>query len=396
MSNVTQLKPTARDLLAGIKIIDVDTHISESPTLWTDRAPAKFKDRVPRIVGEGADRKWVIDEDKFVAIPWAVTAIKHGYEKVQRTEDAVEIQFQDADPSCYEPSLRVKMMDEQGIHAQIAYPNILGFSGQSAMKTDPELRLVAIQIFNDAMGDVQKESGQRIYPMAMMPWWDVDASVTELERALKWGARGINWNPDTHVHGLPSMADPYYNKLWECCVANKVPVNFHVGASDESMSWAVDSPLPEFTLTERGAMGSVMLFIGNLRVMGNILASRFLEKWPELKIVSVESGAGWIPYMIEALEYMSVEAGLEYETSPWDVFHRQFYACTFFERKNFVKTVRQVGADNIMFETDFPHPACLFPDGIEYMTDAIAELTYEERVKIFSTNAAKLYNIDIS
>jgi predicted TIM-barrel fold metal-dependent hydrolase len=49
-----------------------------------------------------------------------------------------------------------------------------------------------------------------------------------------------------------------------------------------------------------------------------------------------------------------------------------------------------------MFETDFPHPACLFPDGIDYMTDAIAELTYEERVKIFSGNAAKLYNIDIS
>jgi len=67
MSNVTALKPTARELLAGIKIIDVDTHISEWPELWTERAPGNLKARVPRIVGEPGDRRWVIDEDTFLA-----------------------------------------------------------------------------------------------------------------------------------------------------------------------------------------------------------------------------------------------------------------------------------------------------------------------------------------
>ena len=57
--------------------------------------------------------------------------------------------------------------------------------------------------------------------------------------------------------------------------------------------------------------------------------------------------------------------------------------------------MRRVGADNIMFETDFPHPACLYPDGLDYMVDAIAGLTEEERFKIFSGNAARLYKIDI-
>ena len=130
--------------------------------------------------------------------------------------------------------------------------------------------------------------------------------------------------------------------------------------------------------------------------MLNILSSRFLENHPKLKIVSVESGAGWIPYILEALEYMAVESGMEFGVSPSEIFRRQIYACTFFERKNFVETVRQVGADNIMFETDFPHPACLYPDGLDYMVDALAGLTYEERFKIFSGNAAKVYNIDIS
>jgi predicted TIM-barrel fold metal-dependent hydrolase len=77
------------------------------------------------------------------------------------------------------------------------------------------------------------------------------------------------------------------------------------------------------------------------------------------------------------------------------VFRRQIYACTFFERRNFIDTLRQVGADNIMFETDFPHPACLYPGGLEYLADTIAEMTPEERFKVFSGNAARVYNIDI-
>jgi predicted TIM-barrel fold metal-dependent hydrolase len=395
MSNVTALKPTARDLLAGIKIIDVDTHISEWPGLWTDRAPAAYKDRMPRIVGQGADRKWVIDEGTFIYNHGASAAVMKDGSKTRGSSFA-ETTISDVHAGAYDVHARVKMMDEQGIHAQIAYANVLGFSGQNAMKTDPKLRLMAMQIFNDAMGDYQKDSGERIFPMPMLPWWDVDESVKELERCLKWGPRGINWNPDTHSHGLPAIDDPHWSKLWEACVANKLPVNFHIGASDESVSWFFQGSLPGFSDDQKMAMGSVMLFIGNLRVMGNILASRFLEKWPDLKIVSVESGAGWVPYLLEALEYMSVEAGLKYDVSPAEVFRRQIYACTFFERKNFVDTVRQIGADNIMFETDFPHPACLYPDGLDYMVDAIAALTPEERFKIFSGNAAKLYNIDIS
>ncbi len=115
-----------------------------------------------------------------------------------------------------------------------------------------------------------------------------------------------------------------------------------------------------------------------------------------LRNVSVESGAGWVPYILEALEYMSVEASLPYEVPPSEVFRRQIYACTFFERRNLVDTVRQVGADNILFETDFPHPSCLFPDSLDYAVDALAELMWEERFKNFSGNAAKLYNIDIA
>jgi len=397
MASVSPLKkePNVRDLLQGIKVIDVDTHVSEWHDLWTSRAPEKLKNLVPRVVGEGAERRWVIGEDSYLFFASATAAIMRDGSKIPGMKFATS-DIPDVYPAAYDVHARVKMMDEQGIHAQVAYPNILGFGGQRGMEVDADLRLLSMQIFNDAMADMQNESGQRIFPMALLPWWDVEESVKEAERCMKAGLKGININSDPHDHGFPPLGETHWDPLWDLCVENNLPVNFHIGASDSAMAFVAQSTWPTFSENQKFALNGLMLFIGNLRVMSNILMSRFLERHPKLKVVSVESGAGWIPYMLETLEYMSVEADIHYDVPPSEVFKRQIYACTFFERRNFVETVRQVGADNIMFETDFPHPSCLYPDGLGYMADAIAQLTEEERFKIFSGNAAKVYNIDIS
>jgi predicted TIM-barrel fold metal-dependent hydrolase len=397
MATVTPLrkdKPTARELLKGIKVIDVDTHISEWDDLWTARAPERLKNLVPRMVGEGADRRWVIGEDTFLFGASASAAVMRDGHK-SRGLEFFDKGIDDVHLAASDVHARVKLMDEQGIHAQIAYPNILGFGGQRGMEVDASLRLEAIRIYNDAMAEMQVASGQRIFPMALLPWWDIDASLAETERSMKLGLKGININSDPQDHGVPSLGEKHWDPLWQMCSSNDLPVNFHIGASDTSTSWYFSSSWPELPPEKKLAMGGLMLFITNLRVMGNILVSGFLDRYPTLKIVSVESGAGWIPYLLEGLEYMSHEAGIEYQTTPSDVFRRQVYACTFFERKNFLDTLRQVGADNIMFETDFPHPACLYPEAMEHMADVIAEMTPEERFKVFSGNAAKVYNIDI-
>jgi predicted TIM-barrel fold metal-dependent hydrolase len=191
------------------------------------------------------------------------------------------------------------------------------------------------------------------------------------------------------------LGEPYWNRLWEACIHHSQPVNFHIGASDSSTSFFNSGTWPERNANQKLAFAGVLLFIYNLQVVGNILMSDMLKNYPKLKIVSVESGAGWVPYLLEALGYMSGEAGVVYEPSLEERFRRSISACVFFERENIVDTIRKVGADNIMFETDFPHPACLYPNGLEYLADAIAELTVEERFKVFSGNAARIYNIDI-
>jgi predicted TIM-barrel fold metal-dependent hydrolase len=397
MGDVTPIQreaPGWREMLAGIKIIDVDTHISESPDLWTSRAPAALRDRVPRMVEKDGKRRWVIEEDTPLSAGGANSAIMKDGSKVRGFE-FVNNTLSDVHEASHNVHSRVKYMDDQGIYAQIAYPNVLGFGGQKAQIVEEGLRVASTQIFNDAMAEMQVDSGNRIFPMALLPWWDVKKAAAEAERCSKMGLRGVNINSDPHLHDLPPLGDAYWNPLWDVCEANGLPVNFHIGASDSSTSWFYNASWPNSSMNQMLALSGVMLFVDNLRVMGNILMSRFLEKRPNLKFVSVESGAGWVPYLLEALEYMSKESGVTYDIPPTEIFRRQIFACTFFEQKNFLDTLRQVGADNIMFESDFPHPACLYPDAFNYLEDAIAGMTAEERRKVFSENAAKLYNIPI-
>ena len=159
-----------RSVFGGRKVIDVDTHLVEPFDLWSSRAPAAMRDRLPRVKVIDGVRSWVIDEDKILskgAVP-ACTISKEGTKWPGL--EFITKQIEEVDPAAYSVKERVAVMDKMGIDAQIIYPNILGFGGQKAVEVDDQLRLATVEIFNDAMADIQNESGQRMFPMAMLPW----------------------------------------------------------------------------------------------------------------------------------------------------------------------------------------------------------------------------------
>jgi len=138
-----------------------------------------------------------------------------------------------------------------------------------------------------------------------------------------------------------------------------------------------------------------MLFFNNGRVLANIIYSGALDRFPKLKFVSVESGIGWVPFMLEALDYQLVEIaeGRRFDLKPSEYFQRNFYACFWFEQRDIAHTLRRVGIDNSLFETDYPHPTGLYP--IDNLEGRLSGLTAAERRKVLSTNAAKLYRIPV-
>ena len=130
-----------------------------------------------------------------------------------------------------------------------------------------------------------------------------------------------------------------------------------------------------------------------------MLYSGILERFPKVKIVSVESGIGWIPFMLEALDYEWEETGSTAECKlqmpPSEYFKRQVYGCFWFEKTAPKKLIESVGEDNIMFETDFPHPTCLYPDVQGYLKEVTANWSDTTKRKILRDNAAQLYKINV-
>jgi predicted TIM-barrel fold metal-dependent hydrolase len=388
----------------GIKVIDVDTHLSEPEDLWTRRAPAKYRDRVPQIGMVGDQVSWVIDGSLPIGIGAGASSIFH---KDGRRGVGVEgwssWRVGDVIPACSEAEARVALMDEAGIHAQIVYPNVIGFGGQNTAHVDPELRLVSTQIYNDAMVELQEDSGQRLLPMATLPWWDVKEAVKEARRAHADGLKGININSDPHRHKdaagnpLPDLSQDYWNPLWEVCEDLDMPINFHIGASEQSMDWVGNAGWPALSINHRSALAGSMLFIDNGRVIGNIIYSGLLDRFPKLKFVSVESGIGWVPFILESLDYQfqSLITKSNLQHRPSDYFRRNFYACFWFEKRDLSHVIEQVGVDNCMFETDFPHIVCLHPAPLDYMEEGLASLDDASRAKVMSGNAARVYNLDL-
>jgi predicted TIM-barrel fold metal-dependent hydrolase len=179
-----------------------------------------------------------------------------------------------------------------------------------------------------------------------------------------------------------------------------MPVNFHIGASDESTSWFTDVPWPSQTADQKLALGSAMLFVNNAGVLSNLIFSGVLERFPKLKFASVESGVGWIPFLLEALDYQLEEevpgASEILSMKPSDYFRRQIYGCFWFERKGLGAAINALGPDNLMYESDFPHPTCLYPEPVGYIAEALAPLSLEVRRKVMSENAARVYSLPLN
>ena len=387
------------DTLEPVRVIDADTHMTERHDLWTKRAPAAFKDRVPHVTQVDGCATWVVEDDVVLGRAGAGGVVDKEGVKGRSFEGLYEWEIEQAHAAAYDPVARMELLDETGIWAQIIFPGVVGLGGQSLAEIvqDPVLRKLCVEIFNDASAELQAGSGDRLLPMAILPAWDVNACVTEAERAAGLGLRGVNLTSDPQDLGAPDLANQAWDPLWEACSSLSMPVHFHIGASLTTMNYFGTYPWDSHDDDTKLAIGGTLLFIGNARVVVNIICSGMLDRFPGLKIVSVESGTGWIPFILEALDYEMDEnapgAKAKMSLLPSEYFKRQIYATTWFEQRNLPALIDSVGEDNIMFETDFPHPTCLYPNPLGSVEGKLAKLSPEARRKILGENARKLYRV---
>lgn len=393
---------TAKDY----RIIDSDTHISEPADVWTSRVPAKWKDRVPHV-------RWVADPSGAKEQFWFI-----GDQKMYGVASAANAGWADPFPGhppsyeaahkgSWDATARLAYMDEIGCWAQVLYPNLGGFGNQAFLKMgDAELMLACVRAYNDFQIDWISPAPKRFIPVMAMPFWDVPAMVEEIERCAKRGFKGILFTAAPQDYGMPVLADRHWDPFWAAAQASGLPISFHIGSGDfldESKDMYTPKRLKADGWAATYARTTVDLFFINAAQITDLLFSGVLARFPTLKFVSVESGVGWIPFMLDAVDYHFDAVQLsksrpEFKMKPSDYFRRQIYACYWFERDINRTILEKVGVDNILFETDFPHVTCLYGD--RQVTDTIetglGKETEALRRRILFDNAAELYKLDLA
>jgi len=412
------------DPLDGLQIIDCDAHLTEPADLWSSRTPANASYRVPEMKTIDGHTAWFIGDEL-----WASTGgntIRDGREKVLGTHMLQP--FEEVDESSWSVSGRLELIDSMGIQAQVLYPNGVGFASNHLFAIEDEAERTAItQTYNDFLMDTQEESGGRLFPQGMLPIWDMDLTIKEMTRLAERGMRGFTLSDKPEMLGLPELPEPYFEPMWDLFNETGAVANFHIGAGarreeleairqPRSQVKAFDAeadqqrPIPTvappswrtFGPQRKLAVSATQMYMSNVRIITNLCMSDLFDRYPKLKIVSAESGIGWVPFVLEAMEYQFDEmVTLDHELAvqkrrPSEYFADHLSVMFWFERIGAAKLIPDIGARNVLVETDVPHPTCLFPGAREHFARALADVDADTRRMVLQDNASALYNIPLA
>jgi predicted TIM-barrel fold metal-dependent hydrolase len=379
------------------RVIDVDTHITEPPDVWTSRVASKWGDRVPHIErDERGHDVWMAGGER-IGKPGSTTMA--GFEGSLPDSPAT---FADIPAASYDAAERLRFMDDNGIYAQVLYPNVGGFGSASWLRLgDMDLVMECVRAYNDFLVDWSSVAPDRLLPICTTPFWDRDLALAEIERSLARGHRAVNFCNQPQDHGLPPLVSRHWDPIWAAAQEAGVPISFHIGGGDIG-SLMLDPN--EIGWRANFAHVSSLILLGNMRCLADLIFGGICHRFPDLRFVSVESGVGWIPSMLETFDWQWRNGGLadehpEYDLLPSEYFRRQIYACFWFEQASARFAVEQL-PDNVLYETDFPHPTCQHPGPrtpavrpAEYAESELSGLSDDVLRKVLHDNAARLYGV---
>lgn len=382
-------------LFEGIKIVDCDTHFTEPKDLWTANAPAGLKDKMPHVRRiDGADQ-WFVGDKHFGSIGGNVIA-------KDKNKLLGRLAFQNYDQitaGSYEVASRLEDMDAMGVWAQICFQNGgVTQAGSLVALNDEPLAIAITQIFNDACADRMKSSGGRINCMGTLPYWDKDIMNKEMRRIVDLGVKGIVL-PDRPERlsegyvGPDGKVSSFWEEVFEICNATGTPINFHLNASLDANSAIWDN----LGFDQRLPIHALIHHVGCGATMSNIMVSGILDKYQDLKIGLIESGSGWVPFWLEAMEHQLNEFRTRenrvLRMRPKEYFQKHFWVTFWFESYAPKHMLEEIGVDRVLFETDFPHPTSLYPGVQDKLVDVLGGYDYQTRKRVLELNAVELFNL---
>ncbi len=370
-------------------VVDADAHVQEPPELWQDRAPARLKQRAPRVEHRDDGDFWVFDDGaRVAAIGLTACAGRNVTEYTNRG-----LRYEDLRPGMYEPKARLKELDADGIYAQVLYPSVT-LGGAKTYSDDAELQRFCVRSYNEWLAEFCADSGGRLIPQAILPITGVDDNIAELEWAVENGHRGVIMS--RFPNGSYSLT-PDDDRFFALAEKFNMPCAVHIGSflrQNPDQVWHTAEELAYLGDTGASKAGG-----HTVPVASDFLFSGLWDRFPELQIVLVESNIGWIPTLLEQTDDMFLryrwftKATEKLRRMPSEYFHRHFWA-TFMVDTVGLELRHHLNLDHVMWSTDYPHSGTDWPNSRITMDRNFRGLPMHEVKKMVHSNAKALYRLD--
>lgn len=383
------------DLRGRPSIISADGHVIEPPDLWVRFLPKKFQDRAPKLVKdpEGGDA-WELVPG---TAPMALGLVTNEGPWGRRYEDLrwYGSTYESIRAGAYDGKARLEEQDIDGIDAEIIYPSQRTM-GVFMAQEDDDYHFAGLEAYNTWIGsEFNAVDPSRLVGLAQLPGVDIDSSVRWLRKAKADGFRGVI------ISAYPSgnaTLSPDDDPFWEAAEEEGIPVHIHSGLSQAGKR------------RQAGASRQAASALGgqiSLEAMGGPVAeashfmsafvySGLFDRFPGLKMVLVEAGAGWIPHWLEHMDdhwwRNRVWTGNSLRMLPSEYFRRNWKVT--FIREPFAVAVRHhIGVDNMMWSTDYPHHRHDWPYSRRVIAESFVGVPEHEKRRMICDNAAELYGL---
>jgi len=357
-------------------LISADNHVFEPVTLWQERLPGAFRDRGPRLEQRG---------------DWYVMAIEgmpdRKLTRVQKSEPGAENVSHGIGEHAggADPDARLRDMASDGVVAEVIYPTFGLFID---MIPDADLQMACAQVYNDWLAESFLHRPDVFIPSAVVPVRDVVSAASELDRVANAGFKAATI-PTTPPAGSP-YNQPAFDPIWKIASAARIPLSLHTGTG----------ALPQH---ERGPGGAVINYakVGLLsaETLCYFAASGVLERFPDLRLVFVETGAGWLAYCCERMDEAFAEheqwVDPKLERAPSEYVRAQCHVTLGADRAPLL-TREITGVAPLLWASDYPHPEGTFPESQQIVERIFAGVPDDVMQAIVHDNAARLYGVGVA
>jgi predicted TIM-barrel fold metal-dependent hydrolase len=346
-------------------LISADSHVAVSIDTVRDRVPSGLREAFDDALAAQARQEAALRGGKKLSLDsWDMEAPR--------------------DPGYGEPEARLRAMDRDGVHAEVLYSEVSAFRHFGLIRGDWK---PISRAFTDVLSDFASVDPDRLAVSYQVPVIDIDYAISEVLRLAALGARSVHLPNFPSELGLPDYYEPHYDRLWGALEETGISISHHLGNKpylydvfrrDPTPQCGIFTSLPSMTLAE---------------VIGFWILTGALERFPGLKIVFVESSLFWVPGYLAGLDRKTQRydfPGLAYEPS---FYFRRNMACTFLDDMVGLRMRHDLGVENILWSTDFPHPATTWPHSRAVVERQFADVPADERELIVSGNARRLYHL---